>query len=67
MVKAIGSKITEMLQYHHCNYLLVSPIKGLLKKTKKDAALFKKLTGWTGRSNADNRDAAMLIYKYKTK
>jgi hypothetical protein len=30
------------------------------KDAKKDAKLFNRLTGWTGRSSADKRDAAML-------
>jgi hypothetical protein len=67
MVKGVGTKIIEMLQHYHCNYVLVAPIKGLLKKTKDDRLLFEKLTGWKGKSNADNRDAAMLIYKYRNR
>jgi len=67
MVKGVGTKIIEMLQHYHCNYVLVPPIKGMLKKTKDDRALFERLTGWTGRSNPDNRDAAMLIYKYRNR
>jgi len=67
MVKGVGTKIIEMLQHHHCHYELIEPLKGMLKRTKEDRALFERLTGWTGKSNADNRDAAMLIYKYRQK
>lgn len=67
MVKGVGTKIIEMLQHHHCHYELVDPMKGMLKRTKEDRALFERLTGWTGKSNPDNRDAAMLIYKYRQK
>jgi len=61
MVKGIGTKIVEMLEHYHCNYELVPP----LKSGKLKAEYFDRLTGWVGRSNQDNRDAAMLIFKYK--
>lgn len=65
MVKAVGAKIIEMLEHYGVPYTLSDPLKGTLKKCKSDAKLFEKLTGWEGRTNADKRDAAMLIYKYK--
>lgn len=34
-------------------------------KTKLDAATFKRLTGWEGRTNEHGRDAAMLVYGMK--
>ena len=65
MVKAVGQKIVEMLEFNNVPYELCPPIKGTLKKCKDDAELFNKLTGWTGKTNADKRDAAMMIFKYK--
>lgn len=65
MVKAVGQKIIEMLEFNNVPYELCPPLKGTLKKCKEDAKLFNKLTGWTERTNADKRDAAMMIYKYK--
>lgn len=65
MVKAVGQKIIEMLEFNNVPYELCPPLKGTLKKCKEDAKLFTRLTGWQGRTNADKRDAAMMIYKYK--
>ena len=31
--------------------------------TKSKADTFKKLTGWTGRTNEHARDAAMLVFR----
>ena len=42
------------------NYIMVHP-KANATKTKAD--LFKKITGWTGRTNEHARDAAMLVFK----
>lgn len=42
------------------NYSMVHP-KANATKTKAD--LFKKITGWTGRTNEHARDAAMLVFK----
>ena len=42
-------------------YVLVEPLRGFEKRTAKaDAGFFKDLTGWTGRTNEDKRDAGML-------
>lgn len=65
MVKGVGSVIVELLDFCECHYMLTKPLKGTLKQCKTKPELFKKLTGWQGRSNADTRDAAALIYKYK--
>lgn len=40
-------------------YQAVKPQKGM---TKLDAARFKRLTGWTGRTSSHSRDAAMLVF-----
>ena len=66
-VKAVGRLIAEYLDRNKCVYELVTPLKGLPKQAKTDATLFNKLTGWEGRSNADNRDAAMLLFRYMNK
>lgn len=42
------------------NYIMVHP-KSNATKTKAD--LFKKITGWNGRTNEHARDAAMLVFK----
>ena len=40
----------------------VSPLR---KGAKLSAARFREITGWTGRSNQHERDAAMCAYKYR--
>lgn len=56
-----GRKLAEMCEYLNIPYELVKPLG-----TKAiDAPLFKKITGWTETTNQDNRDAAMLVFKYK--
>ena len=40
----------------------VSPLG---KGAKLNAARFKEITGWTGRSNQHERDAAMCAFKYR--
>ena len=35
------------------------------KGSKLDAAAFQRLTGWAGRSNAHERDAAMVVWPYR--
>lgn len=42
------------------NFKMIHP-KANATKTKAD--LFKKITGWTGRTNEHARDAAMLVFK----
>lgn len=52
----VGMLIAEFCKRNHITYDLVKP-KGKIK-----ADHFKKITGWKGRSNQDQRDAAMLIW-----
>jgi len=59
-VMAVARLLHEMLVHHGYAVKLVSPLKGAAKKCKDDAEYFKKITGWQGRSNADQRDAAMI-------
>jgi hypothetical protein len=41
-------------------------IKPRRRATKKDAGLFKRITGWPGRTNEHGRDAAMFVYDINT-
>lgn len=59
--KAVGRLIIQALEHYGCNYKKVKPIRGDVKrKAKEDAKYFNKFTGWTGGSNEDKRDAALL-------
>lgn len=64
MVKGVATVIQTVLDFHECQYELVKPLKGELKRAKDNVKHFARLTGWVARTNADSRDAAMLIYKY---
>lgn len=59
-VKGIGRLIAEYLERADANFHLVRPLSGTAKRCKTDTALFKRITGWSGSSNGDTRDAAML-------
>lgn len=52
-----GRKIAEMCEYLKINYELVRPTQ-----SKVDAVYFKQLTKYQGRTNQEQRDAAMLIW-----
>lgn len=57
----IGRKIAEMCDSLNIPYDLVKPLG-----TKNiDSKLFKRITGYTKRTNQDSRDAAMLVWDYK--
>lgn len=60
MVKAVQVLIVQFLDLIGASYTLVKPLGGTAKAAKKNADLFNRMTGWTGRSSADKRDAAML-------
>lgn len=55
----VGILITEYCEIKNINYRLVFP------RGKVKADYFKKLTGYTKRTNQDQRDAAMLVYGLK--
>lgn len=56
-----GRKIIEMCEYLKIPYEIVKPLG-----TKCiDSTQFKKITGYTKRTNQDQRDAAMLVWDYK--
>lgn len=61
MVKAAGTILIDYIEHHGGKVVLVPP--GIGKQTKKDAKLFSELTGYTGRTNEDTRDA-YWIAKY---
>lgn len=60
-VKAAATLIHELLTGAGLKVIKVKPLKGPLKRQAKDSAeYFNKVTGWTGRSNQDQRDAALI-------
>ena len=61
MVKAAATIIQDYIEHHGGKVILVPP--GIGKQTKNDAKLFAELTGYTGRTNEDTRDA-YWIAKY---
>ena len=54
---ATGKLLVEMAESLGLTVVLVRPTR-----SKKDAKEFNRITGWTGRSNQETRDAAMLIF-----
>jgi len=61
MVKAAATIIQDYIEHHGGQVILVPP--GIGKQTKNNAKLFTELTGYTGRTNEDTRDA-YWIAKY---
>jgi hypothetical protein len=60
-VKGVKRVLVECLQHEGIAVRLVKPLKGVYKKkAKADAKFFNQLTGWTGSSNEDKRDAGLL-------
>lgn len=60
-VKAVATLIKQSLNSKGIEVHLVKPLRGEVKmQAKKNSAYFNKLTGWTGSSNEDNRDAALI-------
>lgn len=53
----VGRKIAEMCEYFKVDYELCVP-----KSSKVDAATFKKITKYEGRTNPEQRDAGILVY-----
>jgi hypothetical protein len=51
--------IIEFLGLHNCQTIIEKPAGKML------ATEFKKLTGWTGRTNQHMRDAAVMARKYR--
>lgn len=67
MVKAAGRIIGQQFKRCEIPFTLIPPLKGYLKRGKKDTEFFNRLMSWPGRSNADNRDAALLLYPFLKK
>lgn len=61
-VDALCSMVQEWATVHGVPFIGVSP---KAKGAKMDAATFASLTGWTGRSNQHERDAASLAWRYR--
>jgi hypothetical protein len=49
----------EFCEYHKFKYEMIKPQKN---QTKWTSEYFKKVTGWTGRTNEHGRDAAVLVF-----
>lgn len=60
-VKAVATIIMELLQHDGYQVRPVRPLAGPMKhRAKRDAKYFNQITGWDGRSNEDQRDAALI-------
>lgn len=73
-VKAIARIVCQYLEAYGASFTKVKPLTGnrryrdasgrerifRVKGTKECAILFNEVTGWTGKSSEDKRDAAML-------
>lgn len=53
----VGRKIVEMCEYLEIEYELIKPTK-----SKVNSETFNKITGHKGRTNQEQRDAAMLVF-----
>lgn len=60
MVKAAGTILVDYIEHHGGKVILVPP--GIGKHTKKNAKLFAQLTGYTGRTSEDTRDAYWIAH-----
>ena len=60
-VKATATLLIEILEFNGFKVSRVRPIKGQVKKLcKKNAEHFNQIFKYTGKSNEDNRDAAII-------
>jgi hypothetical protein len=64
MVKAVGTLLEEILTDLGAEFTSMKPLRGDVKKGKKDKNYFNRITGWIGESNQDKRDAALLAMSY---
>lgn len=60
MVKAAGAIICDYIAHHGGEIILVPP--GIGRQTKSNAKLFAELTGYTGKTNEDTRDAYWIAH-----
>ena len=56
-------ELMRLLDYHGVPYQTFKPMRGNWAADKK---MFERITGWTGRSNADTRSAAFFGYLMAT-
>lgn len=61
-IDQICRRIEALCETAGIELIRVSPLG---KGAKLNAARFREITGWTGRSNQHERDAAMCAYKYR--
>lgn len=61
-VDAICAMVQAWATFHGVPFISVSP---KAKGSKMDAATFSRFTGWQGRSNQHERDAAALAWRYR--
>lgn len=60
-VKAVATIIMQLLEHAGHQVKPVRPLQGAMKHlAKRDAKYFNQITGWAGRSNEDQRDAALI-------
>lgn len=60
-VKAVATIIMQLLEHAGHQVKPVRPLQGAMKHlAKRDAKYFNQITGWDGRSNEDQRDAALI-------
>lgn len=66
MVKAAGTIICDLITEITGKPPKLAPV-GLGKQVKRNATLFKQITGWQGRTNEDMRDAYAVAIWYHSK
>lgn len=64
-VKGVARVLIECLESFGCDVVKIKPLTGPVKRrAKKEAAYFNQITGWSGRTNADMRDAGLIALSY---
>lgn len=58
-MQGVARIISEYIKYTTGEDVILTP-PGIGRNVKKNARLFKSITGWEGRTNEDMRDAAMI-------
>ena len=64
MVDAWCYMIERLCKYYDVAYMRISP---KAKGEKLNAEDFKHITGWTGKSNQHERDAAMVAWQFRSR
>jgi len=61
MVKGTYHQLISWIEYKGRPLVKVPPLKGPVKqRVKRDAEYFNRMFNWTGRTNEDKRDAALI-------